>query len=211
MFLVFEGLDGSGKSTLMKGLQQALTKVGRDFVVTREPGGTELAEKLRQHLLSTEGEAPVPRCELLLYEAGRAQHVEKVIRPALQKKTWVLCDRFTASSVAFQVGGRGLNADEVAWLNNYATAGLVPDLTVLLDLTVEESQRRQGKREEQQGQKKDRFELEKEQFHTNVRDSFLQQAKSDPERWLVLDASIGPEELLLGLLDSLKERQWLES
>ena len=210
MFLVFEGLDGSGKSTLMKGLQAALESSKIRFIVTREPGGTELAEKLRQHLLSTEGESPVAKCELLLYEAGRAQHVEKVIAPALSEKTWVLCDRFSASTVAFQVGGRGLDAGEVQWLNDYATSGLQPDLTVLLDLTVAESQKRQGLREAQ-GQKKDRFENEKVEFHRKVRDSFLSQAEQAPDRWLVLDAAQAPKDLLENLLTELRSRQWLES
>ncbi|MEO0337089.1 MAG: dTMP kinase, partial [Pseudomonadota bacterium] len=108
-FLVFEGLDGSGKSTLIKKLHQKLQDLKVPTVLTREPGGTELAEQIRELILKKEGEAPVAMAELLLYEASRAQHVEKLIRPSLQKDNWVICDRFFGSTLAFQCGGRGLD------------------------------------------------------------------------------------------------------
>src|SRR3954464_7993655 len=119
-FLVFEGLDGSGKSTLIERLAEELKRRGLDLILTREPGGTPLAEDIRKILLRTDAEVPHARTELLLYEASRAQHVERVIKPALRDGRWVLCDRFTASSVSFQSFARKLPRTEIDWLNNYA-------------------------------------------------------------------------------------------
>jgi dTMP kinase len=202
-FLVFEGIDGSGKSTLIKGLQKELSDRHLEFVTTREPGGTALGDEIRQMLLRCKGETPAPRTELLLYAAGRAQHVDFVIEPAVKKNQWVLCDRFDASSVAFQSGGRGLNRDEIDWLNRFATKNVRPDLYVLLDLSVEESERRRKDREA------DRFEREAREFHERVRKTYLQLAESDPEHWLTLDASQTAAVLLNNLLLELKRRRWL--
>jgi dTMP kinase len=188
---------------LIKGLQKELTVQGIDFLVTREPGGTKLGEEMRQLVLSCHGEIPAPRTELLLYEAGRAQHVDFVIEPALQKKQWVLCDRYDASSVAFQCGGRGLPIEDVEWLNQFATRGLKPDLYVLLDLTVEESIKRRQHREA------DRFEKEAEDFHQRVREAYLAIAKREPSRWLILDAAVSPEKLVEQLLQELRAKKWL--
>jgi dTMP kinase len=203
MFVVFEGIDGAGKSTLMTGLKKVLEERGIDFIVTREPGGTALGEEIRQMLLRCQGETPKPRTELLLYEAGRAQHVDHVIGPALKNKKWVLCDRYSASSIAFQCGGRGLNKAEVDWLNKFATNDLKPDLYVLLDLSVEESERRRS------GRDADRFEKEEAAFHQRVRDNYLAQAKEDPARWLVLDASASSEESLRNLLQAMEKKKWM--
>jgi len=207
-FLVFEGLDGSGKSTLIRGLEAELRKRGLGLRLTREPGGTPLAEDIRRLLLRTDGEAPVPATELLLYAASRAQHVESVIRPALVRGEWVLCDRFTASTVAFQCFARKLVRSEVDWLNVFATKGLCPDLTILLDLSVEESRKRQSGRS---GVAADRMEKESEEFHQAVREGYLAQAKENPSEWLVLDANLGPDELVQRTLREFKERGWLES
>ncbi len=175
-FLVFEGLDGSGKSTLISGLERELVSRQINSVVTREPGGTELGEEIRQLLLRTDAQAPVPRAELFLYQAGRAQHVDLVIRPALARGDWVLCDRFYASTSAFQCGGRGLDRAQVDPLNRLAVGGCEPQLTVLLDLSVEESARRRAHREQSSGVQADRFEREKLAFHQRVRDFYLQLA-----------------------------------
>ncbi len=204
-FLVFEGLDGSGKSTLIRHLTHELTARKLKHVLTREPGGTTLAEEIRQLLLRTDGEVPVAATELLLYAASRAQHVAQVIRPALQRGEWVLCDRFTGSSVAFQCFGRGLPRASVDWLNTFAVDGAVPSLNILLDLAVSESRKRQSHRPEQS----DRMEREREEFHQAVREGYLAQANENPTSWLVLDAKKSPQDLAQQLTEELTERQWL--
>jgi len=193
-FIVFEGLDGSGKSSLIASLETILTNYRIDFVRTREPGGTPLGEEIRQLILRTDGEVPTPRTELLLYEASRAQHVDRMIRPNLEAGRWVLCDRFSASSIAFQAGGRQISQSWVELLNQFATADLVPDLTVLLDLSVHEARRRREKRNIEIGETDDRIESEADQA---------------PDKWLVLDAGKAPNELVQILYKELKDRGWL--
>ena len=208
-FLVFEGLDGSGKSSLMSRLQTYLIEQNIIYIHTREPGGTQVGDQLRQIILSRTGEAPSPRTELLLYEASRSQHVDLVIKPALEKKCWVLCDRFSASSLAFQAGGRSISEEQVRWLNNFATDMLTPDLNILLDLTVEESKKRRDKRTLESGFAEDRMESEDEGFHQRVRYAFLSEARSNSSGWLVLDASKSQDELFAALLFEIKRRKWL--
>lgn len=203
-FIVFEGLDGAGKSTLINKLAEHLEESSHEVVLTREPGGTELGDEIRTLLLKVDGEDPTALAELLLYEAGRAQHVEIKIKPALKRGAWVLCDRFAASSVAFQSGGRQLSKELIQKLNHIATDGLSPDVVVLLDLTVEEAKRRM------EGRDLDRFELEKQDFHNRVRESYLTQAKDQPEKWLVLDASKTVDELVGELFAGLKEKKCLK-
>lgn len=210
-FFVFEGLDGSGKSSLMSKLEDQLKSKGLRTVRTREPGGTKLGDEIREMILRTQGPVPTPRTELLLYEASRAQHVDHVIRPALENQKWVLCDRFTASSVAFQAGGREIPEEWVERLNEFATGGLKPDLTVLLDLTVDESRRRRNHREGQNQQSADRIESETDSFHEKVRQGFLRQAAQDPKHWVVLDASKSQEDLLQDLLKNIQGLGWLKS
>jgi len=206
-FLAFEGLDGSGKSSLMAQLQNYLESKNRKYIKTREPGGTIVGDQLRNIILSKSEEAPTPRTELLLYEASRSQHVDLVIRPALERKEWVLCDRFSASSIAFQAGGRQISLEQVHWLNDFATNSLKPHLNILLDLTVEESQKRRQKR----GEAEDRIESEEAAFHQRVREGFLQQAARVPHEWLVLDAGESPEVLFQKMMDELvKVRKWLD-
>ena len=208
-FIVFEGLDGCGKTTLIKKLENALknsTQKGTDQIVTtREPGGTSLGVAMRQFLLTPSEQPPVAKCEALLYLADRAQHVELVIKPSLNQGAWVLSDRFKASTVAFQQSGRKIPLEQIHWLNNFATSALEPDLTVLLDLSVEESQQRSKKRKLAQ----DRMESEDYSFHERVRQSFLDQSKQE-KNWLVLDAAHSPEELLSQLLAEIRRRKWLE-
>ena len=208
-FIVFEGLDGSGKSTLMSALEKVLRDQQLEVLRTREPGGTELGDEIRNIILRTDGQAPTARTELLLYEASRSQHVDLVIRPALQQNRWVLCDRFTASSVAFQAGGRKISEEWVERLNEFATDGLQAELTVLLDLSVEESRRRRSQRESHSGDKQDRIESEADSFHERVRRSFLRLAQEHPKRWLVLNAGHAPEELLTQLIQHLRSLRWL--
>jgi dTMP kinase len=210
-FLAFEGLDGSGKSSLMSQLQSYLSAHNTSYIKTREPGGTFVGDQLRNIILTKSEEAPTARTELLLYEASRAQHVDLVIRPALARKEWVLCDRFSASSVAFQAGGRKISEDQVHWLNAFATDKLKPNLNILLDLTVEESQKRRQKRAQELNETEDRIESEEASFHQRVREGFLKQARQLPNEWLVLDASEPPEHLFKVLMNELKvNRKWLE-
>lgn len=212
-FIVFEGLDGSGKSSLMRALELRLKALNRPVFLTREPGGTPLGDQLRQLILQkneTEELNPAPRAELLLYEASRAQHVERVIRPHLQKNYWILCDRFTASSIAFQAGGRLILQSQVEWLNKFATDDLKPDLTVLLDLSVTESKKRRVFRAASSLEAEDRIESEAEAFHERVRNSFLQQAQADQQNWLVLDAAQTPDDLIETLWLEFVKRNWVQ-
>lgn len=219
-FISFEGLDGAGKSTLIKLLKAELEKHHQSVTLTREPGGTALGDELRQILLRKEGDIPTSRTELLLYEAIRAQHVEKLIKPKLAVGEWVLCDRFSASSIAFQAGGRKISEEEVQWLNAFATENLAPSLTVLLDLTYEEAQNRQTKRVHQQNEAPDRMESEARDFHERVRESFLKQARESKEskekesenqmsgnktKWIILSAMQTPENLLQELIKQMRE------
>lgn len=208
-FVVFEGLDGSGKSSLMKRLETHLKNTGQDLIMTREPGGTTVGDEIREIILKKQAEPPSARTELLLYQASRAQHVDLVIRPALAQKKWVLCDRFSASSIAFQGGGRGISLDQVRWLNDFATNLLKPHLTVLLDLSVEESKKRRSHRENTTAVAEDRIEAEADSFHEKVRQGFLDQAKADSENWLVLNAALTPDELYTQLIAKLTEKKWL--
>lgn len=209
-FLAFEGLDGSGKSSLMAQLQNHLDSLAAPYIKTREPGGTRVGDQLRDMILTKSENPPTARTELLLYEASRAQHVDLVIRPALEKKQWVLCDRFSASSVAFQAGGRQISEEQVHWLNHFATNGLAPDLNILLDLTVEESQKRRKKRTAGGGDAEDRIESEADAFHERVREAFLMESAREPMKWLVLNAAQSPEELFRILLIELRKRQWID-
>lgn len=206
MFLVFEGLDGSGKSTLMQNFKLWLENDhGSSVYVTREPGGTPLGEEVRKVLLeikSDENFKISPRAELLLYEASRAQHVEQIIRPKLQKGEVILCDRFMASSLAFQAGGRELSDEDVVWLNQFAIAGCFPDLQVFVDLDF------QGCQERKKGLNEplDRIESEASEFHNRVYASYKKQALAEPDHWVILDGKLSPQDLLHSLIDVVKQR-----
>jgi dTMP kinase len=204
MFIVFEGLDGAGKSSLMGRLEAHLQATGRPVCRTREPGGTPLAESLRQLLLAVDQDPPVGRVELLLYAASRAQHVERLIRPRLTQGDWVLCDRFTASTVAFQHYARGVDRSSVDWLNAFATQQLRPHQTILLDLPWETAEARTRGRGA-----KDRMEQESAEFHKKVRQGYLQEAAADPKGWLVLDAEKSPEQLEQDVLLDWRNKGWV--
>lgn len=208
-FLVFEGLDGSGKSSLIQELEKTLSSRYIQFRRTREPGGTPFADEIRELILKHSQDAPTAKCELLLYEASRAQHVEKVIRPNLLLNKWVLCDRYTASSVAFQGSARGIRPEDVESLNEFATSGLRADLTILLDLTVEEARKRRLSRGQQKGEKEDRIEAEADEFHQRVRQGFLNLAYKESDQWLILDARKTVLELHQELVKKCQEKKWI--
>ena len=194
-FITFEGPEGAGKSSQIQLLGAALTASGREVVITREPGGTPLAEAIRNVVKGHRGDEEVhPVTELLLMEAARSQHVSQVILPALEAGNIVLCDRFYDSTTAYQGGGRGLDMDTILGLNAFASLGAIPDLTILLDLTPERGFERTGRRAETQGEY-DRFELEKLDFHRRVRSVFLELAKREPHRVKIVDADRGQAEI----------------
>lgn len=188
LFVAFEGGEGAGKSTQLRLLRGAVERTGRDVVTTREPGGTDAGERLRELVLSPDLDGLNDRAEALLYAAARAQHVDEVIGPALGDGAVVLCDRYVDSSIVYQGVGRGLGDAAVERLNVWATAGLVPDLVVLLDVEAEEGLRRLG-------EERDRLEAAGLDFHGAVNDAFRHRAAEEPDRYLVLDASRPVEEL----------------
>lgn len=182
LFITFEGGEGSGKSLQARALYQQLPRKGIPALLTHEPGGTSLGNKLARLLKWAEETEISPLTELLLFNTSRAQLVDEVIRPNLQQGTVVICDRYTDSTVAYQSYGRGLELAMVRAVNDAATNGLKPDLTILLDMTVKEGLARKGKT------KRDRFEKEDLVFHRRVRQGYLKMTTEEPERWLVIDA-----------------------
>ena len=182
-FLSMEGLDGSGKGTQLERLRDTLDRYGFEVVMTREPGGTPIGEKIREILLDRANAGMADVTEALLYAASRAQHVREKIRPAVAEGKVVLCDRFLDSSVAYQGGGRQLGIDEVLGINRPAVDGTMPDLTVFLDLDHRESLRRRCSASEP-----DRLEMEAEAFHARVEDGYHRLAAMDPDRFITVDA-----------------------
>jgi dTMP kinase len=183
-FITLEGAEGVGKTTNMEYIKSLLDKTGIDCIETREPGGTPLGEALRRTLLGEEFSGMADDTELMLMFAARAEHVAKIICPALKKGKWVLCDRFTDSTFAYQGGGRRLNMERIAGLEQWVLGELKPDLTLLLDAPVEVGRERAGKRSAP-----DRFEQERDAFFNRVRETYLQRAKNDPERIKIIDAA----------------------
>jgi dTMP kinase len=183
-FITVEGIEGVGKTTNLEFIHQQLLSRGLDVVRTREPGGTPLAESIRELLLAPRNEPVAELAELLLMFAARAQHIEQCIRPALQRGAWVLCDRFTDATYAYQGGGRGLDQSRIAQLETLVQGGLRPDLTILLDLPASQGMARARARS-----MPDRFEAEAEVFFERVRDSYLQRAAAEPQRFAVIDAA----------------------
>ena len=202
-FVVLEGIDGCGKSTQIEALRRwlptsGLLATGAELLVTREPGGTALGAALRQLLLHPPGEAaPEPMAELLLYAADRAQHVEQCIRPALAAGHWVLSDRYSGSTAAYQGYGRGLDLARIAQLEQLATGGLAPDLTLWLELSLAESLRRRGERTA------DRIEASGEAFLQRVIDGFAELAAG--QGWRRVDASGAPEQVAAACCGLLTE------
>jgi dTMP kinase len=183
-FITLEGSEGSGKSTNLNFIHQRLQQSGLEVVLTREPGGTPLGENIRELLLDHRQQSMVSDTELLLMFAARAQHLNELILPALEAGKWVLCDRFTDATYAYQGAGRGISSDRIAQLEQWVQGELRPDLTVFLDLPVAQGLARAGERAEL-----DRFEREEIDFFERVRQGYLIQAKAQPQRYRVVDAS----------------------
>jgi dTMP kinase len=183
LFITLEGPEGAGKSTNREYLAERLREQGVDVLLTREPGGTPLAERIRELLLDPSGEPMAADTELLLVFAARAQHLQQVIRPALAKGCVVLCDRFTDATYAYQGGGRGLSIERIAQLEQFVQGELRPDLTLIFDLPVEVGLARAAARG-----RLDRFEQEGRGFFEAVRQAYLQRAAQAPQRYRVLDA-----------------------
>ena len=197
MFITFEGIDGSGKTTQIERLAQVLQAQGHSVVQTRDPGGTDIGRQLRQILLHHPGYVS-PRCELFLYLADRAQHVDELIRPALAEGKIVLCDRYIDSTAAYQGGGRGLALAEIHRMNDIATGGLKPDKTFLFDAPVDILLHRAKNRTAA-----DRLEQEQVSFFEMIRSQYLALAQAEPKRIMVVDATQSPETIHAELINAL--------
>lgn len=197
LFITFEGIDGSGKSTQLELIANSLQQLNSDIVITRDPGGTKLGCKVRNILLNYEGHI-APKCELFLYLADRAQHINEKIIPALNEGKIVLCDRYIDSTLAYQGYARGLDIEEIKYLNKIVTDSTMPDLTIIFDVTLETSIKRIG-------DKKDRLESEKSEFHKKVREGYLDLAKKSPERIKIINANNDIETVFKDAIEIIKQ------
>lgn len=199
MFITFEGIEGTGKSTQIALLKEHMQAQGKRVMVTLEPGGSRIGAELRRVLLSLDNRDLTPQAELFLYLADRAQHVAQVVRPALASGAIVLCDRFADSTVAYQGFGRGMDPELLHQLNEVAVDGLWPELTVLLDLDPVIGLKRAVARNHSEGKTnaEGRFEAESLAFHSRVRQGFLKLAAANPERISIVDATGTPEDIAL--------------
>lgn len=204
IFITFEGGEGCGKSFHIRALADYFKNLGRDCLITREPGGTPLAEKIRDILLNAkEGTGMSTRTEILLFEAARAQHVDELIRPALSEGKVVLCDRFYDSTTAYQGVARNLGAESVEWLNLFATTALKPDVTILLDISPEEGLKRAKTRDKHST---DRMGSESLSFYENVRSAFLKLATLHPKRFAVVNSSGTKEETFQKIITAINTK-----
>jgi dTMP kinase len=211
LFITFEGVEGSGKSTQIERLRRYLVQRGVRCKVTREPGGSAIGEKIRRILLNPGSRGMVPLAELFLYEAARAQHLSEVIAPLLRKGVSVLCDRFTDATIAYQSFGRGIDSGLVQKLNSLASEAIRPDVTFLLDCPSALGLKRATKRnlvlsKEDEG----RFENEAIQFHRRVRRGYLAIAKKEPKRIRVIDGRHGRDEVFQEIRDIVEARLTLQ-
>ena len=199
--ITLEGIEGAGKSSHMQFIAEKLQQADKDVLLTREPGGTELGEGIREFLLKKNKQAMFVETELLLMFAARAQHVQQVILPAMTKGKVVVCDRFTDSSYAYQGGGRGISIEKIHQLESWVLSGFKPDLTLLLDLSVETGLSRARARGEA-----DRFEIETVNFFQNARDTFLKIAQDEPDRVKIINAEQNLETVQSSILKVLVEQ-----
>lgn len=203
LFVTFEGGEGSGKSTVLKQVNEILLSEGHSTLLTREPGGTPISEQIRNVILDKANTAMDPRTEALLYAASRRQHLVEKIWPALKEGKIVLCDRFLDSSLAYQGGARGLGIDEILEVNRYATEGQFPDITLFFDLDPSIGLQRIAANA---GREVNRLDLEKMAFHEKVRASFQKLASLYPERYVTIDASQHLEKVVEDSLKAIKAR-----
>ncbi|MDY6856003.1 MAG: dTMP kinase [Thermodesulfobacteriota bacterium] len=208
MFITFEGIEGSGKTTQISFLDEFLTKKRLPYMITREPGGTNIGEELRRILLSSQSAKMEPLTELFLYMATRAQHVQEIIKPALADGKIVICDRFSDASIAYQVYARGFDVQLVKQMNEIATLGLTPDITILLDCPVDTGLTRAMERISLQTDKgkEDRFEREDKSFHKKVREGYLKIAQEEHKRVIVIDGTKGKDTIHKDICDFLLSR-----
>ena len=203
MFITLEGPEGSGKTTAVNVAVAELEKRGYKIVRTREPGGTPIAEQIRNVILDNNNTAMDPRTEALLYAASRRQHLVEKVWPAIKEGKIVICDRYLDSSLAYQGGARGLGIDNVLNVNLFATENTWPDLTILFDIAPEVGLKRIS---ENSDREVNRLDLEKLDFHQKVRNSFLQLAKKYPNRYVIIDASKSREEVAKATLDAILDK-----
>jgi dTMP kinase len=197
LFLVLDGTEGAGKSTQARLLEQQLAAMGRQTLLVRDPGTTRIGEQIRAILLDPAHAEMAMRCEMLLYMSARAQMMSEIIQPALDAGRVVICDRFVSSTLAYQLGGDGLSADEIRAVAQIAIRGRWPDLTVLLDLPAELSLARVKRA-------KDRIEQRPMSYHQRVRANYLAQAEADPKRYRVVDANRPPDEVARDIWDQIE-------
>jgi dTMP kinase len=214
LFITFEGVEGSGKTTQIQRLKGYLTERGIPCVITREPGGSPISEKIRKILLDPAHREMAPLTELLLYEAARAQHVEKVIAPFLRKGGVVICDRFSDASIAYQGYGRGVDLRLIESLNRLSSKKIKPDMTFLMDCPSKVGLKRAIHRNQAEGQEREgRFELEKIEFHQRVRRGYLSLAKKDRRRFKIIDTRQGEEKVfgkIKTVVDELIQKKGFE-
>ena len=207
LFITFEGVEGSGKTTQIRRLARYLRRKKIPCIMTREPGGTPIGEKIRKILLDPGHRSLVPLSELFLYEAARAQHIREVIRPNVKKRGVILCDRFSDASVAYQGNGRRISLKRVEQMNLVATEGIRPDVTFLLDCPSNTGLKRALKRNQVLNQEKEsRFEREKIQFHNRVRKGYLAIARKEPRRVKVIDTRMGEDQVFERIRKIVDER-----
>jgi dTMP kinase len=206
-FLTIEGIEGVGKTTQVARLSRNFAERGIDHVVTREPGGTPLAEKIRDLVLLPRDETLPPAAELLLMFAARAVHLANHIEPALKAGRWVICDRFTDATYAYQGAGRGMSQTDIRYLETLVQGARRPDLTLLLDVPVEVGLERSRRRDA--GAIRDRFEVERSEFFERVREAYVSRARAEPQRMAIIDAAASMDEVTKRITKVLESRSWI--
>jgi dTMP kinase len=206
-FLTIEGIEGVGKSTQVGRISTILARRNIAHVVTREPGGTALAEKIRDLVLSPREEQLPPTAELLLMFAARAVHLANHIEPNLSAGRWVICDRFTDATYAYQGAGRGMSQADIRYLETFVQGARRPDLTLLLDMPVDVGLARSRQRDA--GKTRDRFERERAEFFERVRAGYLRQARAEPERVAVIDAAASVDEVTARITEVMESKSWI--